>query len=237
MTTDKSQYVWKKVHSLTGIVPLGLYLCMHLFLNSFVLFGKGSFIDGIALLHRMPYLPVLEWGMIYIPLAIHVVLGTIMIFEARYNTLRYGYSRNWWFWFQRMSAVLVLAFIAWHVYTTRVQLMLGNIEVGGFYELLQAQMQDPLWLAFYIVGISAAALHFGNGLWGFLVSWGLLTSRRSQRAFAGVCIAFGALVLAGFVNVAYHYSSGRSEGGILPLVEGEAVHADRAPATTVEILD
>lgn len=237
MTTEKSQYVWRKVHSLTGIVPLGMYLCMHLFLNSFVLFGKGSFVDGIALLHRMPYLPVLEWGMIYIPLAIHVVLGTIMILEARYNTVRYGYSRNWWFLFQRVSAVLVLAFIVWHVYTTRVQLMLGTVEVEGFYALLQEQFQHPVWLAFYIVGISAAALHFGNGLWGFLVSWGLLTSRKSQRAFAGVCLAFGALVLAGFVNVAYHYSSGKGEGGILPLVEGEAVHAGPAPVSTVEILD
>jgi hypothetical protein len=52
-----------------------------------------------------------------------------------------------------------------------------------------------------------------------------------------VCIAFGALVLAGFVNVAYHYSSGKSTGGILPLVEGEAVHAQEAQVSTVEILD
>lgn len=237
MISDKSYYAWRKVHSLTGIVPLGMYLCMHLFLNSFVLLGKGSFVDAVALLHKMPYLPVIEWALIYIPLAIHVVLGTIVILEARYNPIRYGYSRNWWFLFQRVSAVFVLLFIVWHVYTTRVQLMLGTVDVSGFYELLQAQFQHPVYLAFYILGITAASLHFGNGLWGFLVSWGLLTSRRSQRAFAGVCIAMGALVLAGFVNVAYHYSSGKHEGGLVPVVEGEAVHADSAQISTVEILD
>jgi succinate dehydrogenase / fumarate reductase cytochrome b subunit len=185
----------------------------------------------------MPYLPVLEWVMIYIPLAIHVVLGVIMIFEAKYNPVRYGYSRNWWFLFQRLSAVCVLFFIVWHVWTTRIQLMLGRVEVGGLYELMQAQFQDPFFLAIYVLGITSAALHFGNGLWGFLVSWGLLTSRRSQRVFAGLCIAVGALVLAGFVNVAYHYSSGSEKGGILPAVEGEAVHAGAAAVSTVEILD
>ncbi len=236
MVSDKSYYVLRKVHSLTGIVPLGMYLLMHLFLNSFVLLGKGSFGDAVTLLHRMPYLPVLEWGMIYIPLAIHASLGLLMIFEARYNTLRYGYSRNWWFWFQRVSAVVVLLFIGWHVYSTRIQLALGNVTTDGFYEVLRAQFQDPVWLSVYVLGITAAALHLGNGLWGFLVSWGVLTSRQSQRLFAGACIAFGALVLAGFVNVGYHYASTNATGGILPVIEGEPAHASSGEPSTAEIL-
>lgn len=238
MLSDKNYYVMRKLHSLTGIVPLGMYLLMHLFLNSFVLLGAGSFADGVGLLHRIPYLPVLEWGMIYIPLAFHAILGILMIVEARYNTIRYGYSRNWWFWFQRVSAVVVLLFVGWHVYATRIQLALGNVTTEGFYELLRTQFQDPLWLTVYVLGITAAALHLGNGLWGFLVSWGVVTTRRSQKAFAGVCIAFGALVLAGFVNVGYHYASTRSHGGILPAIEGEPVdgHEDCPEMTTAEIL-
>lgn len=237
MLSDKTYYVTRKVHSLTGIVPLGMYLMMHLFLNSFVLLGRGSFADAVTLLHRIPYLPVLEWGMIYIPLGIHAVLGLVMIFEARYNTIKYGYSRNWWFWFQRLSAVVVLLFIAWHVWSTRVQLALGNVTTQGFYEILRAQFQDPVWLTVYVLGITAASLHFGNGLWGFLVSWGALNTRRSQKAFAGACVAFGALVLAGFVNVGYHYASTRPHGGILPVIEGEPVAAEQADeTTTAEIL-
>jgi succinate dehydrogenase / fumarate reductase cytochrome b subunit len=223
--SDKSYFLWRKVHSLTGIVPLGMYVLVHLFLNSFVLLGEGSFVDGVHLLHRMPYLPVLEWVLIYIPLAIHAVLGLVMIFEARYNTIRYGYSRNWWFWFQRVSAVLILLFLAWHVATTRVALALGQVTIEGFYELLRGQFQDPLWLAVFVVGIAATTLHLGNGLWGFLVSWGVVKSRMSQRAFAGLCIAAGALMLVGFINVGYHYASGKAAGGILPLAEGEPVAA------------
>jgi succinate dehydrogenase / fumarate reductase cytochrome b subunit len=235
--SDKSYYLWRKVHSATGIVPLGMYLMMHLFLNSFVLLGKGSFVDAVGLLHRMPYLPVLEWGMIYIPLMIHVVLGLVMIFEARYNTLRYGYSRNWWFWFQRVSAVVILLFLAWHIYVLRVQLAIGAVTSEGFYELLREQFQSPLWLAVYVAGITAAALHFGNGLWGFLVSWGILRSRSSQKAFAGVCVAVGALILAGFFNVGYHYASSNESGGILPIIEGEpAHHADAHEPSSAEIL-
>ena len=236
MISDRSRYAWRKIHSLTGIVPLGVYMCMHLFLNSFVLFGKGSFVDGVALLHRMPYLPVLEWLMIYIPISIHIVIGVAMILEARYNPLRYGYPRNWWFWFQRMSAVVLIAFIAWHVWSTRIQLMLGRVEVDGLYELLQDQFHNPLILAFYVLGITAVSLHLGNGLWGFLVSWGIVDTKKSQRAFAGACIALGALVLAGFVNVAYHYTSGKTEGGLVPIIEGEQAHP-AAVISTVEILD
>jgi len=135
-----------------------------------------------------------------------------------------------------MSAVVIVLFLAWHVWSTRIQLALGNVTTEGFYELLRQQFHDPLWLVVYVLGISAAALHFGNGLWGFLVSWGFLTSRRSQKAFAGVCIAFGALVLAGFVNVAYHYATDKAHGGLVPWIEGKPVHAHVSRVDDVEIL-
>ena len=36
-------------------------------------------------------------------------------------------------------------------------------------------------LVFYIVGIVSATFHLSNGLWSFLVSWGITQSTKSQK--------------------------------------------------------
>jgi len=36
-------------------------------------------------------------------------------------------------------------------------------------------------LGFYIVGIISATFHLSNGLWAFLVSWGITQSPQSQK--------------------------------------------------------
>lgn len=42
-------------------------------------------------------------------------------------------------------------------------------------------VDNPLMLVFYILGIVSAAFHLANGLWSFLVSWGITQSNKSQR--------------------------------------------------------
>ena len=39
-------------------------------------------------------------------------------------------------------------------------------------------MSHPGYLAFYIVGITAASFHLGNGLWNFACKWGIAVSAR-----------------------------------------------------------
>jgi succinate dehydrogenase / fumarate reductase cytochrome b subunit len=51
-------------------------------------------------------------------------------------------------------------------------------------------MANPLYLTFYIVGVTACAFHLGNGLWNFACKWGIAVTARAQRA-AGY---FGAVV-------------------------------------------
>ena len=43
-------------------------------------------------------------------------------------------------------------------------------------------------LAFYIAGVIAATFHFANGLWSFLVTWGITQSPRSQKIVTYVTI-------------------------------------------------
>lgn len=40
--SDSTTYLLKRLHSLTGVVPVGLFLLGHLFANSHVLHGPGA---------------------------------------------------------------------------------------------------------------------------------------------------------------------------------------------------
>ena len=54
----------------------------------------------------------------------------------------------------------------------------------------------------YIVGITATVWHFANGIWLFLVDWGIVIGERAQRLAGYACIAFGVVLLAVGLNAA-----------------------------------
>jgi hypothetical protein len=43
---------------------------------------------------------------------------------------------------------------------------------------------DPLYTLFYVVGITAAAFHLGNGLFNFGIRWGITIGNTAQRISA-----------------------------------------------------
>jgi len=45
----------------------------------------------------------------------------------------------------------------------------------------------------------AASYHFANGLWSFLVSWGITVGPRAQRVSSYVCMSLFALVSIMFI--------------------------------------
>lgn len=87
---------------------------------------------------------------------------------------------------QRVTGVITLIFIAWHVWETRVQAALGQ-EVN--FNMMADILSSPFMVAFYLVGVLSAVFHFANGLWSFFVSWGLTVSPRSQKISTYVTMA------------------------------------------------
>ncbi|HEX9860872.1 MAG TPA: succinate dehydrogenase, partial [Nitrospirota bacterium] len=62
---------FRRLHSLTGAVPLGAFLVFHLYANSFSLSGPAAYDEHVRFLRSLPYLHVLEWGLIFLPLLYH----------------------------------------------------------------------------------------------------------------------------------------------------------------------
>ena len=74
----------------------------------------------------LPFRYALEIFIIFLPILYHAIYGLYIAFTAKNNAVSYGYFRNWMFVFQRISGIVTLIFISWHVWETRIQAMLGK---------------------------------------------------------------------------------------------------------------
>lgn len=119
------------------------------------------------------------------PTYVPCVLRPVHSFHSKNNVQRFGTFRNWMFMLQRITGVFLVIFIAWHIFETRIQKALGATVD---YNMMADILANPFMLAFYIAGVIAATFHLANGLWSFLVTWGLAQSPRSQKIVTYVTI-------------------------------------------------
>ncbi|SIT83564.1 succinate dehydrogenase cytochrome b558 subunit [Edaphobacillus lindanitolerans] len=168
----------RRLHSLLGIIPIGLFVTQHLIVNHFATGGEEAFNKASGFMGNLPFVNWLEWFIIYIPLMFHAFFGLYIAFTSKPNVNRYSTYRNWMFLLQRITGVFLVIFIAWHIWQTRIQKALGT-EVD--FDMMADIFSSPLMVAFYVVGVVSATFHFANGFWSFLVTWGVTQSQRSQR--------------------------------------------------------
>lgn len=176
---EHRDFLYRRLHSLLGVIPIGVFLTQHLVSNYFIVYGGESFNKAAAFLSNLPFRLALETFIIYLPILFHAILGVYIVFVTKNNPKNYGYFRNWMFLLQRISGIITLVFIAWHVWETRVQIGLGNVDLD--YSLMEGILSSPIMFWFYIIGVISTVFHFSNGLWSFLVSWGFTQSPKSQQ--------------------------------------------------------
>jgi succinate dehydrogenase / fumarate reductase cytochrome b subunit len=201
-------FILRKLHQLSGIMPLGIFLLEHFYTNSKALNGAASFNDAVKDLQSIPYILFVEIGGIFIPLIYHAVYGLVITMEARPNNLAYPYPRNWFYTIQRVTGVILFLFITFHVLNFRFGLIPGLNRVSvatnpgmGFDIVAREFSIVPIFLV-YMVGITATVWHFANGIWLFLVDWGITIGERAQRLTGYACIGFGVFLLLVGINAA-----------------------------------
>jgi succinate dehydrogenase/fumarate reductase cytochrome b subunit (b558 family) len=208
-------FVWKKLHSLSGVIPVGVFLIEHLWTNSKALQGEEAFNRAVGDIQGLPYLPLIEIFGIFLPLTFHAFYGIYLAFRGTPNALRYRYATNWLYVMQRVTGFIAFAFICGHLYEFRVQKWLFGMRSDAFYPALEAHLSSTYagipWLALaYLVGIAAAAFHFANGLAGFCMSWGITVTKVAQRRAALACGGLGlALFLLGANTVLFFATGSR----------------------------
>ncbi len=189
----KKGYWLRKLHSLSGIVPVGLFMCFHLFENSSAANGPEAFDETVKKINSMPFVLGLEVGVIWIPILFHTILGFAIIFEGRPNVGSYGYGRNWLYLLQRITGILAFVFIAFHFANFRMRK--SEFELAPFDDVAHV-LSTPWVFWLYLVGLAACIFHFANGIAGFLFSWGFIVGPRAKRLAGYACTGVGAGVFA-----------------------------------------
>lgn len=204
-------FLLRKLHQITGIVPLGIFFFVHMLTNAKAMNGAKVFNDAVADIHHLPFLLLIEIFGIFVPLVFHSVYGIIISGEARVNNLSYGYDRNWFYLLQRLTGVFLFVFILFHVLNLRFGLIpgLNMTPVAGHadqaYSIVAKEFANPAILIVYILGVAATAWHLAYGIWLFAVDWGLVIGEKAQRfALYGVAaVAFGLFAVG--TNAAFSF--------------------------------
>ena len=215
-------FVLRKLHQLSGIMPLGIFLLEHFYTNSKALSGAADFNNAVKDLQSIPYILFVEIGGIFIPLIYHAVYGLVITIEARPNNFNYPYPRNWFYLIQRITGLILFLFIAFHVMNFRFGLIpgLNDISVAHrpdlAFDIVSGEFHRVWIFLIYVVGITATVWHFANGIWLFLVDWGITIGERAQRLTGYACIGFGVFLLLVGLNAAVAFiRDGGLLGGIL----------------------
>ena len=198
--SDRAYFTLKRLHSLTGVLPVGVFLVEHLFTNSRSLQGPESFDRAAMELAQLPFVVVIEALGIWLPILFHMVLGILIATTAQSNAGKHGYARNWQYTLQRASGILLVFYILYHTWALRFA---GDyLTSASAYAYVNEHLANPGVMAFYVLGTVAACYHFGNGLFGFAIHWGLVTGHRAQRMASRFGLAvFLALSLLGLASL------------------------------------
>lgn len=203
----RHEFLIRRLHSLSGLVPVGAYMVVHLLTNATVLNGVATFQDAVDRIHSLGVvLPAVEWGFIFLPILFHAVVG-IAIIGRLPDTTHYPYRENFRYLLQRTTAWIALVFIGWHVFQmhgwlknewwlSQVAQPLGGAKFDPHHASTSAAAAlAPLWVqAIYAVGMLATVYHLANGIWTAGITWGLWISPPAQRRASVACLIFGVLL-------------------------------------------
>jgi len=181
-------FFWRRLHSLSGIVPVGAFLLEHFISNAFATNGPRAYADQVKFLTGLPFVLVLEIVGIYIPLLYHSLYGFYIWFRGEANVRDYPWAGNFMYSAQRWTGAIAFVYMGWHTYTMRFSgiHLLTNSQAA--FHKVQMELHNPWAAAFYVIGITAASWHFAYGLYLFCAKWGITVSDKSRKAMGAVSV-------------------------------------------------
>ena len=195
-------FLWRKLHSLSGIIPIGAFLVEHIVSNFETWNGPLAYAQQVKFLNALPLVRVLEWVFIFLPLAFHAGYGLFITFRGRVNVNVYPWASNWMYISQRVTGIIALAYIIQHVWRQRFSGVSLPEHPGAAFAKVQHELSNPWMLAIYVIAMVATTWHFSYGIWLFAAKWGITPGERARKRFGYVCGAIGAaLCLMGFISI------------------------------------
>jgi len=243
----RQEFLIRRLHSLTGLFPVGAFLVIHLATNASILDGGDTYQARVDQIHAVgpSTLLAVEWIFIFLPIIFHALIGILIVTRGKRNVIDYPYGGNVRYTFQRWTGVIAFFFIFWHVFQTRgwiqspwwvehVTRPLG----GGIFDPKHAAISSAdavrvsiIAVASYLIGALCSVYHLFNGIWTAGITWGVWTSPRSQRwallPCAGLGVVFAVLSVVTLVDM-YNFKDLTTPASSRP--EGAGTYQPRASA-------
>lgn len=197
-------FLLRRLHSLSGIVPVGLFLIEHFVSNAFATRGPSAYAKQVELLSSFPFVVALELFGIWLPILYHALYGFYIWYRGESNIGAYPWTGNWLYTSQRWTGTVAFVYMLWHTWHLRFTGVHILAHPGAAFGKVQGEFQHPWAVAFYALGILCASWHFSYGLWLFAAKWGIVTGSTAQRRLGYVVIAIGLLFVG--VGAATMYS-------------------------------
>ena len=201
-------YFWRRLHSLSGIVPVGAFLIEHILVsNATAINGPAAYARQVRFLGSLPLVIALEAFGIWLPITFHALFGFYIWYRGDSNVMTYPWQGNWLYMVQRWTGAIIFAYVGWHVWHLRFAGIDLHQHPGASFGKVQLELAQPAFLAFYVLGLLAAAWHFSYGLWLFCAKWGITVGEKARQRFLIVCMvlffvisAVGLMSLRSFVT-------------------------------------
>ena len=198
-------FLWRRLHSLSGIFPIGAFLVEHFLSNAFATNGAAAYNENVRFLTGMPFVLWLEITFIYIPLAYHAGYGFWIWWRGESNVAEYPWIGNWMYTLQRYTGIVAFFYMGYHTWTMRFSgaHIITHYEIA--YAKVWAELQNPWIVAFYFAGLACASFHFAYGIWLFAAKWGLIVGEQGRKRFAMVCLVIGLALAAMATSSVYAF--------------------------------
>lgn len=215
----RHEFLLRRLHSLSGVVPLGAYMCVHLLTNATILDTDGTFQRLVYSIHDLPMLWVIEWVFIFIPLIFHALYGILIVRTGLPNHSTYRYSSNVRYSMMRATGMIAFFFIFWHVFHMHgwIHTEWWEKTIHGFGAMFRpynaastaalAMQANVLYPIFYVIGTLSTVFHLANGIWTFGITWGLWTTPEAQARATKVCTVFGVLLAIVGLSAIYGFAT------------------------------
>ncbi len=191
-----SSFLLRRLHSLSGIVPVGAFLVEHFISNAFATNGPQAYGDQVKFLTGLPFTHLLEIFGIYIPILFHALYGFYIWYRGDSNVGDYPWTGNWMYTAQRWTGAVAFAYILFHTWEMRFTGVSLFENPNAAFGKVQHSFQDPWVVGFYVVGVVAASWHFAYGLWLFAAKWGITVGEKARRQFGVVCFGIALLFIS-----------------------------------------
>lgn len=191
--TASAETTARRLFSASGVLPLGVFVLIHLAVQARALAGPVAFEKSTLLTSRAPF--ALEVLLVVLPLAFHAAYGAYLAIK-RVPLRDPSPYPSALLRAMRVTGLLALAYVAFHVYELG-----GALSPSARYALVAGKLSTatatfPLRAVLEVCGEGIVLFHFCVGAWGVCVARGWAGSRSARRWSA---VAFSAIGAAAFL--------------------------------------